>query len=647
MDYILTGNGCILCGDGISHEDLMSVARCFSTAAPAPAKASRDAVMLVADVDEERLARAFEHSKRGCFEVFEKNHLPKNISTNDITESGLVFSFSSRTVYRLPVARHITKTLVAALELCEERKGTIELALHEALANAVIHGNLELGHIKKDTIESIDFLDTEIENRLSIDTFALRRVDILINWTPTSVQLSVYDGGSGFSLNQDKWDDMPWRGISLISSLASSIHVGESGQPLTMIFDRSGLDVADNTVLEPTNVKDSVDDGSKPIFIKNCRILVVEDSLPIRRVIGAFLKSAGYENVEFGVDGLEGLSKVATFDPDLVILDIRMPNLDGFGFLRQLRANHKYADLPVLVQTAYTEPEERNKAFIEGGTDLTTKPINGVELLARVKIHLENRMLLRSLQDYRFRLENELAAARKMQEALLPQPERVNEIKDKLGLEVESYFEPSSELGGDFWGIFCLDDHRVAVAITDFSGHGVNSAVNTFRLHTLMDGANMPSSDPAAYLTVLNEKLTKLIPRGQFATMFYGIIDIQTDQLTYSAAASPSPIVGCENHFEFYEASGIPLGISEEAVYENRIVDFPDGSFLFLYSDALTETEGENDVMLDEHGLGKLMDSALNTASIQHPFANVLQQFGKRVSRPLPDDLTAVWLARK
>jgi len=384
------------------------------------------------------------------------------------------------------------------------------------------------------------------------------------------------------------------------------------------------------------------------ISITNCRILVVEDSLAIRRVIGAFLSASEFKNVEFAEDGIIGLEKVDAFDPDIVILDIRMPNLDGFGFLNQLRANPKYVDLPVLVQTAYTDPEERNKAFIEGGTDLTTKPINGVELMARVKIHLENRMLVRSLQDFRNRLETELSAARKMQKALLPPPDRIDQIKDRHDLDIENYFEPSSELGGDFWDVQDLDDHRVALSIADFSGHGVNSALNTFRLHTLMDGADMPAGDPAEYLTALNVKLTTLIPRGQFATMFYGIIDTKKDQLTYCAAASTSPIVGQseQRNFEFHEAQGMPLGISVKATYENRVVDFPPGSFLFLYSDALTETVGISEPMLDEEGLGELLSQALDPGATQHPFASVLENFGARVSRPLPDDLTAVWLAR-
>jgi len=385
-----------------------------------------------------------------------------------------------------------------------------------------------------------------------------------------------------------------------------------------------------------------------PVSIMECRILVVEDSVPIRRVIGAYLKSAGLLNVEFAEDGVIGLEKVSLYNPDLVILDIRMPNLDGYGFLKKLRNDPDRADLPVLVQTAYSDPEERNKAFIEGGTDLITKPINGVELLARVNIHLENRMLLRSLKAYRNRLEDELNAARKMQEAMLPSPSLIADIEQNIGIEIKSFFEPSSELGGDFWGLQFIDDERMGVFIVDFSGHGVNSALNTFRLHTLMDSTDMPVDNPAAYMTVLNKKLHALIPRGQFATMFYGVIDSKNNTLTYSAAASTSPVIGSKgtDKFVFHDASGLPLGITEKAIYSNNQIAFNRGSYLFLYSDALIETAGTEHDMLDEDGLADLITAGLTSATEKHTFSHILDTFNAGVSRPLPDDLTVLWLER-
>ena len=642
MTRVDTAGSIVVCGDGVTPEALIKFARHASLLVETSSTSNDRSLILAANVDPERLAHIFEKPLIGCFEVFEEDqavpeHFVKALSKNEFS-----FSFSSKTVYQLPVAHHITAFLTKTIGLNDESRDNIEMALHEALVNAVIHGNLEIGHIKKDTLEKLEGFDQEASDRLANPKFAARRVELFVRWTEASVECKVFDQGKGFSIDQDQWEGMPWRGINLISSLASSVQVGTNGQPLIMTFDI-------NQQSKPSPLFDQAEErrASLSLPVTDCRILVVEDSIPIRRVIGAFLKSSNYMNVEFAVDGLEGLEKVASFNPDLVILDIRMPNLDGFGFLRELRSQRRYADLPVLVQTAYTDPEERNKAFLEGGTDLTTKPINGVELLARVKIHLENRMLLRSLRDYRHRLENELSAARKMQEALLPQSQRIEDIENQLDLEIESYFEPSSELGGDFWDIQKLKDHQVAISIVDFSGHGVNSALNTFRLHTLMDQEGLPASDPAAYLSVLNEKLTTLIPRGQFATMFYGVVDTKTDQLTYSAAAAPSPIVGQDKEYDFLEASGMPLGISNKAKYENRTVEFPIGSFLFLYSDALTETEGISYPMLDEQGLGELLGAGLTASSPQHPFAYVLDSFGARVSRPLPDDLTAVWLARK
>ncbi len=390
------------------------------------------------------------------------------------------------------------------------------------------------------------------------------------------------------------------------------------------------------------------DKAERPSIV-GCRVLIIDDNKVNQSLIGSLLVSEGIVNCEFAGDGVEGLAKLDAFDPDLVILDIMMPNMDGYGFLERMRAEPKYSDLPTLVATALGDPQDRNKAFAAGGTDLVVRPINGIELLARVRIHLENRILLRDLKAYRLRLESELTMARKMQKALLPDDAATMEIAKKYNLGIESIFKTSSEIGGDIWGAQCLDDQRLGIFTVDFSGHGVNSALNTFRLHTLMESLGMSADDPSSYLSALGTELHSLLPRGQFATMFYGIVDIRTNSLTYSAAASTSPVIGNleSGDFTFKEAHGLPLGISKGAKYQNRVVDFPPGSFLFLYSDALIETPlGDDEMLLGEEGLAELVRKGLSSHDQASPLSTVIGLFDTRAPDTLPDDLTAVWLAR-
>lgn len=376
--------------------------------------------------------------------------------------------------------------------------------------------------------------------------------------------------------------------------------------------------------------------------LRNCRVLVVEDTEASRRLIGAFLAAAGIRNVAFAVDGVDGLEKAESFDPDLVILDIMMPRMDGFEVCRRLRANPQFRRLPILVQTALGAPEERTSVFRAGATDLVTKPIHGPELIARVRVHLENRMLVNNLEAYRERVQSELDLAREMQAQLMPNATTIADLSQQHGLLLQAHFETSSELGGDYWGVRGLDEHHVAIFIVDFAGHGVTAALNTFRLHTLIRQIPPEGHEPADYLGLINDRMVDLLAADQYCTVLYGILDTTTDLFTYAAAAAPAPVKGSADGAVCLDSSGLPLGIARGIPYDQRVVPFPRGSFLLLYSDALTETENTAGKVLEDADVIALSVAASGTAD---PLAHILSEF--RQDRPVVgDDLTIVWLSR-
>lgn len=387
--------------------------------------------------------------------------------------------------------------------------------------------------------------------------------------------------------------------------------------------------------------------GVKP-SVESCRILVIEDTELNRRIIGGFLKSGGFTKVEFANDGREGLEKVTSFQPDLIVLDIVMPEIDGFEVCRRLREQPQYRDLPILVQTALDAPEQRGKVFEVGATDLVSKPINKAELVSRVRIHLENRMLIANLQGYRDRVESELTAARNLQVGMMPSESLIIDTAQRYRTEITSHFEPSSELGGDFWQLKQLSKRKFGVMNVDFSGHGIMASLNTFRLHTIMSQLPPPAHDPASYLQTVNERLKGLLPMGQFCTMIYGIIDVDRGQLTYAAAAAPSPLLALpgSDEVQLLEAAGVPLGITKSAKYTNRQVPFPPGATLLLYSDALTESQDFDGKELYDEGLVELFKAhrpARPSAWVLH---EILDKFMEKRSRPLPDDLTIICFSR-
>lgn len=385
--------------------------------------------------------------------------------------------------------------------------------------------------------------------------------------------------------------------------------------------------------------------------LSDSRIMIVDDNSFNCELVAAYLSAAGLNRFEFASDGQEALDKIGDFEPDLVILDILMPRLDGFEVCRRLRADERWQRLPVLVQTALDSPEQRAEVFEAGATDLVTKPLNQAELIARVRIHLENRLLIRDLESYRRRIDKELHLARDMQVALLPAAEVMDEVGAESGLDIRAHFATSSELGGDFWGLHRLGQGRVGVFMTDFSGHGVNAALNTFRLHTVMNeaGSTEQGRDPAAYLAALNRRLVPLLPIEQYATMLYGVIDPAGTDFVYAAAASPGPMAGgIGDDVIVGDGAGLPLGIINSAQYELRRLPLPPGGWIFLYSDALTDSLTPDGGVLGEEGLRlQIADLVARGVSPDQLFDAVLDEFLSGLEGPLPDDLTAVLIRRR
>lgn len=382
-------------------------------------------------------------------------------------------------------------------------------------------------------------------------------------------------------------------------------------------------------------------------FISEARVLIVDDNDRNRMLISALLTAAGVHNQETAVDGIDALDKVESFTPDLIILDIMMPRMDGMEFMQILRTGTEQGTVPILVQTALNSTEERNKIYASGATDMLSKPINTAELITRVRTHLELRHLAQVFQD-QMRLEAELNAARRMQEALLPPKSLLDEIRTDRGVEIDAHFETCSELGGDIWGTHTLSDNLTGVFSVDFSGHGVGAALNTFRLHALMSHLRPTESAVADYLSVLNDDLDELLPLGQYATMFYAVIDTKADMLTYSAAAAPSVIMGKLNGegVDYHATRGVPLGMKNGSTYDTYQLSFGEGDFLFLYSDALIETPDEFGEVIDEKMLLDMIRDALKDRETIPVIDALRAAFEARSAAPLGDDLTMVMVSR-
>ncbi|MEJ0072007.1 MAG: SpoIIE family protein phosphatase [Pseudomonadota bacterium] len=349
--------------------------------------------------------------------------------------------------------------------------------------------------------------------------------------------------------------------------------------------------------------------------LADSRVLVVDDDDAGRDMLVRSLSRAGIQTIEAAADGEAGLAKVKSFQPDLVLLDVNMPIMDGHEMCRRLRADPLTADLPVLFQTGDSSEAERVACFRAGGSDYISKPIRRGELLARVTLHLQNRRMHGTLRSYARRVERELATARAMQTDLAPSPARVALLAGQAGLDIASHAEPSSELGGDIWSIFDLGAGRIGLMLADLSGHGVAAAINAFRLHTLIARQPPNADDPGAWLGDINRALCEMLGDGQFAAMFFGVLERDSPRLRYAACGGPSPIIADRQGARLLDASGLPLGVDADMRYDTRETVLPADGILLLYSDALNESRSPAGDSLGEAGVLELCESIRHTAT--------------------------------
>lgn len=390
------------------------------------------------------------------------------------------------------------------------------------------------------------------------------------------------------------------------------------------------------------NTRQSI--GLRNAAFYDSRILVVDDAALNRELIISYLENAGFKNLEVAKDGKDALKKIESFFPDMMILDLIMPEMDGVQVIKSLRNTPKTKHLPIIVQTALSEPEQRIEAWQSGASDVITKPVHRLELLSRIKVQLENALLLRELEGYHALAQKDIDQAFEVQKSLLPSPESIAELERRHHIRIDSLFVPSRFLSGDIWGLLDIGPSQLAVWICDFSGKGIRAALHTFRLHTLVQEFRHCADDPGEIIDALNSRLIDAMPSGQFSTFLLGVIDFQASLFTYTSASATHPLIyfPAEKKFQVGDGTGVPLGVVEDQGYPLRTMAFPKGASLVLYSDLLWEPKALPGVFFEEANLPDLARELDGNSVVE----TVRQQVGLLGDPSFPDDLTLIEVSR-
>jgi serine phosphatase RsbU (regulator of sigma subunit) len=334
------------------------------------------------------------------------------------------------------------------------------------------------------------------------------------------------------------------------------------------------------------------------------RVLIIDDDAGIRRSLAAYLEDCDYEVIQ-AADGRAGLEAFDRGQPALVLCDLGLPDTDGLEVVAALQM--RAPDTPVLVVSGAAQVGDAVQALKRGAWDYITKPIADFGVLDTAIAHaLDRARLIRQNRDYQARLEGmnrQLArtvrqlqddeeAARALQQRLLP-PD---------GLAFGDYrfvrrLLPSAYLSGDFIDYFPLDEHRIGFYLADVAGHGAASAFVAVILKTLVGRylrAHARERDPtilhpALALSQLNRDFCAEA-LDKHATMLYGVIDRRENTLCWcNAGHFPYPILHDGREARFLEHRGRPIGLFENARYQDRCETLPPGCRLLLLSDGVLE----------------------------------------------------------
>jgi sigma-B regulation protein RsbU (phosphoserine phosphatase) len=377
------------------------------------------------------------------------------------------------------------------------------------------------------------------------------------------------------------------------------------------------------------------------------RILVVDDNDDNRYTLTLYLDLEGYADVETAQDGEEAVALLEVEEFDLILLDVMMPRLDGYGVLAWLKAKGRLHNIPVIMVSALNELSSVVRCIELGAVDYLTKPFNAVLLRARLGASLEKKRLRDQVHAHLARLEEELEAARRLQMGMVPRSFPVP--GPDFPWDIHASIEPAREVGGDLYDVFRSTDGRLCFFIGDVSGKGMPAALfmartkSIIRLVTELMPAGGAPADPAEIIARVNRELCLNNDSMMFVSLFFGIL-APGGALTYCSAGHNPPYRLTENLvLPIEETGGMVLGVKPGAIYTAGALELAPGEALYLYTDGVTEAFNEADDMFTEQRLEAVL--AGSARSCTEIIGSVVSAVGNFVgAAPRSDDIAMLAL---
>ena len=377
-------------------------------------------------------------------------------------------------------------------------------------------------------------------------------------------------------------------------------------------------------------------------------ILVIDDDRVNRETLGRWVGQLGHR-VHQADGGKPGLAMVNQGHYDLILLDVLMPDMNGYEFLGVMKADRDTADIPVIMISGLDEIDSVARCIELGAEDYLAKPFNTVLLRARIQACLEKKRLRDEASARYERLRRDLFAARALQASMLPASMPTS--TPEFPVSAHAFMEAARDLSGDFYDIFQVSADEIGFVVGDGAKKGVAAALFMARAMSLIRMSTSKWNDtlrtvrsPADTLNEVNTALARGNVELMYATMFMGVLDTSTGFLQYCSAGHVPPLLfGATTETRALQVPpSLPLGMGEAPYYEDQQLKLASGEGIFVFTDGVTDAL---DPDAEPYSTARLTDDldALSNRSVKRIVEGVHDRLvGFMRGTPHHDDMTVL-----
>jgi phosphoserine phosphatase RsbU/P len=324
--------------------------------------------------------------------------------------------------------------------------------------------------------------------------------------------------------------------------------------------------------------------------LSDCRILLVDDAKVNLDILVEGLKAD--HKLSLAMNGEAALQTAARTPPDLVLLDIVMPGLDGYEVCRRMRQMPETAEVPIMFLSSLEEVKNKTLGFEAGANDYLTKPFDMLEVKARVRSLLKAKAYSDAVKE---QIASELRFAGEIQMGMLPHD--FTAVERDYGVQFGAVLAPAREVGGDLYGVCAAGAERLVVFLGDVSGKGIPASMFMVRAISLARLLARDIASPEQILVRLNDELAADNPSGMFVTFLCAVFEPKSGRLTLANAGHCRPVLRPAGGPPSWAMQnlGTALGFEPGLEFERTELTLHPGDALILYSDGVTEAFNPQD----------------------------------------------------